>query len=153
MLVAGDTPMEPLLIVEMAPLNVIEVPANAAKSEQVPIDTVSEVKRVAKSTQEPPLTMTDAEDQTWPSHTDLSESVTVPTARMLPIKMLDIPTVTVLPAYHQTFFDCAPFRRIINERLEVVMELEALNNQRASTSFPASKVTDFQELRSRVPQQ
>ena len=76
-----------------------------------------------------------------------------PTARMLPIKILDTPTVTVLPAYHQTFFDCAPFESIIYERLEVVMVLEALNNQRASTSLPAFKVSDFQELRSRVPEQ
>ena len=107
--------MEPLFIVELAPLNVMEVPANAAKSEQDPIDTVSEVKRVAKSTHEPLLTVTAAEDQTWPSHTDLSESITDPTARMLPIKILDIPTVTVLPAYHQTFFDCAPFIKITFE--------------------------------------
>ena len=64
MLEVGDTPMEPLLIVELAPLNVMEVPANAAKSEQVPIDTVSVIKRVAKSTQEPLFTVTAAEDQT-----------------------------------------------------------------------------------------
>ena len=66
MLAPGETPIEPLLIVDVAPVKIILVPPTAAKSAQVPIDTVSVTKLVVKSTQEPPLTVTLARDQAWP---------------------------------------------------------------------------------------
>ena len=105
MLALGETPIEPVLIIDVAPVNIRLVPASAAKSAHVPIDTVPVTKRVVKSTQEPLLTVKLAIDQAWPCKTDLSPSLREVVASRLPMKILDTPTVTLDPAHHHTFFD------------------------------------------------
>ena len=58
--------------------------------------------------------------------------------------MLDTPMLTLEPAHHQTFLDCAPFSRRIDDRVEVKIVEEALSNQNASALFFAFKVTVVQ---------
>ena len=74
-------------------------------------------------------------------------------ASTLPMKILDTPIVTVEPAHHHKFFDCAPFRKEIDERSAVMIVYEDLNNQNASSSYLPSKVNVCQEVMKIDPKQ